>query len=56
MDLIKAVITTLESVEVKGAENWDKMLGCVNALKSYVAQVEAEKSAQPSASQLSKEE
>lgn len=51
MDLIKAVISTLESVEVKGAENWDKMLGCVNALKSYVAQAETEKAAQTTAAQ-----
>lgn len=56
MDLIKAVITTLESVEVKGAENWDKMLGCVNALKSYVAQAEAEKATQATAVQPGKEE
>ena len=56
MDLIKAVISTLESVEVKGAENWDKMLGCVNALKSYVAQAEAEKAAQATAVQPGKKE
>ncbi len=56
MDLIKAVISTLESVEVKGAENWDKMLGCVNALKSYAAQAEAEKTAQAAAVKPGKEE
>lgn len=32
--LIKAVEDTLEKVEVKGTENWDRMLGCVGMLRS----------------------
>lgn len=36
--LIKAVITTLNGIEVKGKKNLDALLGCINALES-VAQV-----------------
>ena len=31
--LLKAVEDTLEKVEVHGRENWDRMLGCVDALR-----------------------
>lgn len=34
--LIKAVISTLDVIEVKGRENLDAMLGCINALESFV--------------------
>ena len=36
--LIKAVIATLNGIEVKGKKNLDALLGCINALES-VAQV-----------------
>lgn len=34
--LIKLVVSTLNSVEVKGKDNLDKLLGCINALESVV--------------------
>lgn len=39
-DLIKMVISTLDSIEVKGRDNLDKLLGCINALESVVQSVE----------------
>lgn len=39
LTLIKMVISTLDTVEVKGKDNLDKLLGCINALES-VAQAE----------------
>lgn len=36
--LIRAVIATLNGIEVKGKKNLDALLGCINALES-VAQV-----------------
>ena len=38
VNLIKAVISTLNDVEVKGKDNLDKLLGSINALET-VAQV-----------------
>ena len=40
-DLIKLVISTLNDVEVKGKNNLDKLLGCINALESAVQIMEA---------------
>ncbi len=40
--LIKAVITTLDDIEVKGRDNLDKLLGCINALESVVKNMERE--------------
>lgn len=39
--LIKSVIHTLGSVEIRGRENMEKMLGCINALESIVKSVES---------------
>lgn len=35
-ELIKMVITTLDTIEVKGRDNMDKLLGCINALETVV--------------------
>lgn len=39
--LLKMVISTLNTVEVKGKENLDSLLGCINALESVVRIMEA---------------
>lgn len=39
--LIKMVISTLNGVEVKGKDNLDRLLGCINALESVVKALEA---------------
>lgn len=39
--LIKMVISTLNGVEVKGKDNLDKLLGCINALETVVQVMEA---------------
>ena len=38
--LIKMVISTLNGVEVKGKDNLDRLLGCINALESVVSVME----------------
>lgn len=38
--LIKMVISTLDGVEVRGKDNLDRLLGCINALESVVKQAE----------------
>lgn len=35
-NLIKMVISTLNTVEVKGKDNLDALLGCINALEHVV--------------------
>lgn len=35
-NLIKAVISTLDEVEVKGKDNLDRLLGSINALESVL--------------------
>lgn len=34
--LMRNIINTLNNVEVKGKENLDKLLGCINALESML--------------------
>ena len=41
--IIKLVLNTLEDIEIKGKKNIDAMLGCMNALESFVQEAEAEK-------------
>lgn len=40
LTIIKLVISTLNGVEVKGKDNLDKLLGCINALESVVQAAE----------------
>ena len=39
-ELIKMVISTLDTIEVRGRDNLDKMLGCINALETVVQSIE----------------
>lgn len=41
-DLIQSVINTLNDVEVKGAANMSKLLGCINALTELINQPQDE--------------
>lgn len=41
VNLIKAVISTLNDVEVKGKDNLDKLLGSINALETIAQALEA---------------
>lgn len=41
-DIIKAVIQTLNQIEVKGKHNLDMLLGCINALERTAKELEAE--------------
>ena len=36
MDILQIIVLTLEDIEVKGSENMSKLLGCINALNSYI--------------------
>ena len=40
--IIKLVLNTLEDIEIKGKRNLDAMLGCMNALESFVQSAEAQ--------------
>lgn len=40
MEIIKAVILTLESVEIHGSENMSKLLGCINILNQLINESE----------------
>lgn len=40
-ELVKVVISTLNTVEVKGKENLDALLGSINALETVVQAMEA---------------
>lgn len=40
--LIKVVISTLNDIEVKGKDNLDRLLGCINALEACVQIAESE--------------
>ena len=36
--MIRMIISTLNEIEVKGADNMSKLLGCINALKQFIEQ------------------
>lgn len=40
MELLQTIVLTLEDIEVKGSDNMSKLLGCINALNDYIAQIE----------------
>ena len=40
--LLRNIINTLDAVEIKGRDNMDKLLGCINALASMIKVMEAE--------------
>lgn len=44
LTIIKAVISTLDCIEVKGRDNLDALLGCINALESFaqIAEIQDE--------------
>lgn len=37
---LEAIVTTLNSIEVHGKDNLSKLLGCINALESILAEQE----------------
>lgn len=36
--MIRMIISTLNEIEVKGADNMSKLLGCINALTQFINQ------------------
>lgn len=36
IELLQTIVLTLEDIEVKGSDNMSKLLGCINALNSYI--------------------
>lgn len=42
--MIRIIISTLNDVEVRGRENLDKLLGCINALESVAQMLDADNS------------
>lgn len=51
--LIRVVVSTLNDIEVKGRDNLDKLLGCINALESVAKEMDEEAAA---ASTMDKED
>lgn len=51
--MIRIIISTLNDIEVKGRDNLDKLLGCINALESVAKEMDAEAAA---ASAMDKED
>jgi len=47
MDTIKAIISTLNNIEVHGKNNLDMLLGCIMALEQMESQMEQEEKAKP---------
>lgn len=47
LTIIKAVISTLDCIEVKGRDNLDALLGCINALESFVQIAEIQEENKP---------
>lgn len=43
MDFLRMIIKTLNTIEVKGAENLDRMLGCIQGLERLDAAMEGTK-------------
>lgn len=35
--MIQMIISTLNEIEVKGADNMSKLLGCINALTQFIS-------------------
>ena len=39
-EFLKAIVSTLEDIEVRGSDNMSKLLGCINALNQIINQPE----------------
>lgn len=50
-ELIRKVLNTLDKVEVRGKDNLDKMLGCMQALQKVADAMAANRKAMEQASQ-----
>lgn len=49
ISLLEAVVTTMDTIPVVGIDNQDKFVGCANAIKTVIRQLQAvqsEKTAQ----------
>jgi len=44
MDYLRLIIKTLNQIEVKGADNMDRLLGCIQGLERLDKEMEAGKS------------
>ena len=55
IDLLRAAEQTLEKITVSGAENLDRLLGCILTLRSVTAALEAMKKEESNASQYETE-
>lgn len=42
IDFLKTLLRSLGSIEVKGRENMDLLLGCIIAVERMIAKIEAE--------------
>lgn len=47
MDIIKIVISTLNTIEVKGKNNMSSLLGCIEALETFAQMTEAKVGQEP---------
>ena len=46
IDFLKTLLSSLNSIEVKGKTNMDVLLGCIMAIEQQIAKITAEASAE----------
>lgn len=58
IELLEAVVSTMDTIPVTGIDNQDKFLGCANAVRTAIRELRAERveAAAPASSDAVKEE
>ena len=47
INLLEAIVATMDTISVVGIENQDKFVGCANAIRSVIRSLRAEHSENP---------
>lgn len=47
INLLEAIVATMDTISVVGIENQDKFVGCANAIRSVIRSLRAEHSGNP---------
>ena len=53
IDLLEAVVSTMDTIPVVGIENQDKFVGCANAIRSVIRSLRQEQAGKNTAEQSS---
>lgn len=49
IELLEAVVSTMDTIPVVGINNQDKFVGCANAIRTAIRQLRASKTEKPAA-------